>query len=59
MTSVSGRCDEEERALAFSSALSRSFLLNDSTQSVKHFCTRELYMRRLHTTKDSRHSNAL
>ena len=35
--------------ITFSSVLSRSFLLKESTQSVKHFCTRELYMRKLHT----------
>ena len=31
----------------FSSVLSRSFLRNDSTQSLKHFSTRLLYIRRL------------
>ena len=40
---------ERVTTITFSSVLSRSFLLKESTQSVKHFCTRELYMRKLHT----------
>ena len=39
---------QASRSLAFSSVPSRSLLLKLSTQSVKHFCTRELYIRRLH-----------
>ena len=42
---------QASRSLAFSSVPSRSLLLKLSTQSVKHFCTRELYIRRLHAQK--------
>ena len=43
--------------LTFSSVLSRSFLRKDSTQSLKHFSTSELYIRRLHSNALVSHQN--